>query len=1066
MSGGFNLSSWALKHQSLVRYLMVVLALAGAISYTSLGRSEDPDFTLKTMVISASWPGASAREVELQITDRIEKKLQEVPWFDYVRSYSKPGEAFLFINLKDSTPKKAVADAFYQVRKKIGDIRGELPQGTIGPFFNDEFGDTYGNVYAFTADGFSHAELRDYVQDVRQLLLEIPDVQKVELVGVQPERIWVEFSNRRLALLGLSPAAIFDVLQRQNAMVPAGSVETGVDRVYMRVTGDFDSVEAVRNTAVSAQGRSFRLGDIAEVRRGYADPPGYQMRWNGKDAIGLTVSMRKGGNVLDLGSALNARMDSIEARLPVGVTVERVADQPRVVKQSIGVFMQSLGEAIGIVLVVSFLTLGFRSGAVVALSIPLVLACTALAMKTAGIDLHRISLNALIIALGLFVDDAIIATEMMVVKMEQGMDRMAAAAFAYKSTAFPMLTGTLITAAGFMPVGLAESGAGEYSRALFSVVGMSLIISWVVAVFFTPYLGYKILPDFSKRNGGTGGAHGGHDVYNTRFYLTFRRLVAFCVLWRKSVLVITLAAFLVSLWAFQFVPKQFFPGSTRPELFIELRLPEGASVVATKADVERLEKYLATDADVVTYASYIGGSSPRFFLSMLPEFNQANYAQFVLMTTGDAGRDGVKKRLETLLIEEFPNLRGRIAGLENGPPVGWPVQFRVSGPDPEVLRTFAQQVRAVLAADKATVDPFLDWTEKSRVLRLEIDQDKARALGVDSREVSMALASLLTGTPVTEFREGRELIPVMARAVPEERLNLGALDDIFVPAAGGRSVPLAQVAHIVDGFEDGVLWRRNRLTTITVKTDIIDGVQAPDVSARINVALEGIRQAMPDGYRIEMGGSIEESAKGQGAIGAVAPWMLITMMTVLMLMMQSFQRTLMVFLTAPFGLIGVTLALLVFNKAFGFMAMLGVIALMGMIMRNSVILVDQIEQDIRAGHSPYEAVIGATVRRSRPICLTAAASVLAMIPLIKETFFSPMAVAIMGGLVIATVLTLLSLPALYAAWFRVKVPVAGAAPVTGGGSGGDGGETRKGTDVALVALADAMAHELAEAPAQ
>ena len=1017
----FNLSAWALAHQSLVRYLMIVLALAGVFAYRALGQSEDPDFTLKTMVVSAVWPGASAREVEQQITDRIEKKLQEVPHFDYVRSYAKPGETFLFINLKDSTPKSAVPDAFYQVRKKMADIRHELPQGTIGPFFNDEFGDTFGNVYAFTADGFTHAELRDYVQDVRQLLLEIPDVQKVELVGVQAERIWVEFSSRRLALLGLSPPAIFDVLQRQNAMVPAGAVETAGDRVYLRVSGDFDSVEAVRNTAISVGGRTFRLGDIAEVRRGYADPPTYTMSWNGKEAIGLAVSMRRGGNVLKLGDALNKRMTEIEANLPMGVTVERVSDQPRVVRDSINIFVSALGEAVAIVLAVSFLTLGFRSGAVVALSIPLVLASTALAMQVMGIDLHRISLNALIIALGLLVDDAIIAVEMMVVKMEQGMDRMAAASYTYTSTAFPMLAGTLVTAAAFMPVGLAQSGTGEYAGAMFWVVIVALLISWVVAVVFTPYLGYKILPDFSKRNAKAGHAHGAN-IYDNRFYRRFRALVETCVRWRKTVIAITIGAFVVSLWAFGFVQQQFFPGSTRPELFVELRLPEGAAFEATRAEVRRFESFVAKDPDVVTYASYVGSSSPRFFLSMLPEFNQANYAQLVLMTRDAHVRDGVKKRLEQIILEDFPNLRGRVAGLENGPPVGWPVQFRVSGGDPEVLRAYARQVRDVMAADPGTVDPFLDWSEKTRVVRLEVDQDKARALGVDSRDLSMTLAGLMSGAQVTEYREGRELIPVVARAVPEERLDLGALENVFVPAAGGRSVPLAQVAHIVETLEDGVLWRRNRLTTITVKTDIVEGVQAPDVSMRINAALDAVRAGMPPGYRIDMGGAVEESAKGQGAIGAVVPWMLITMLTILMLMLQSFQRTIMVFLTAPFGMIGVTASLLIFDQAFGFMAMLGVIALSGMIMRNSVILVDQIEQDIRAGHEPFDAIVGATVRRARPIALTAVAAILAMIPLTTQEFFGPMAYAIMGGLTVATALTLLSLPALYAAWFRVKEP--------------------------------------------
>jgi multidrug efflux pump len=1010
---GVNLSEWALRHQVLTLYLMAALLLAGVFAYFKLGRAEDPDFTVKVMVVRTLWPGATAAEVEQQVTDRIEKKLQETPWLDHVRSYSKPGESLIFVTLKDSTQPKRVPETWYEVRKKVSDIRDRLPSGVRGPYFNDEFGDTFGTLYAFTSDGFTHAELKDLVEDVRQTLLRLPDVSKVELVGVQDEKIYIELSHKKLATLNVDPLLIFNTLRAQNAVAPSGSVETASDRVHIRVTGDFESIESLREIGIRANGRLFRLGDIAHVYRDYVDPPTPKMRYGGEPAIGLAVSMGSGGNVLALGEDLDRAMASVKERLPVGVEVHKVADQPRVVERSVNEFMKTLLEALVIVLGVSFVSLGLRAGMVVALSIPLVLAVTFLFMLIFSVALQRISLGALIIALGLLVDDAIISTEMMVIKMEQGWDRFRAASFAYTTAAFPMLTGTLVTAAGFIPVGFARSAAGEYTFSIFVVVVTALLVSWIAAVVFTPVIGFRILPDY----GSAGGDH--RNVYASAFYRRLRRSVEWCLAHRATVIAATVGLFLAALVGFRFVEQQFFPSANRPELLVDLWLPGGASIRATQAEVERFDGILAGDNDVVNHVSYVGGGSPRFYLPLDQQLNHDNFAQYVLVTRDNEARERVMERLQRALEADFPLVRGRVQRLENGPPIGWPLQFRVSGADPARVRAIAERVAAVVRAHPEAHNVHLDWSEPSKVVRLEVDQNKARVVGVSSQDLSAFVNAVLTGHSVTYYRERDKLIEVLARAQPDERLDLGNLKDINIYTQSGRSIPLSQVVTIHYDFEEPIIWRRNRLPTITVRGDVGGGVQAPDVTAQIDPELDPIRADLPDDYHVEVGGAVEESRKGQRSVVAVVPVMVIVIVTLLMIQLQSVSRTLLVLLTAPLGLIGVTLFLLVFRVPFGFVAMLGAIALAGMIMRNSVILVDQIDQDIKAGQTPWRAVVEATVRRFRPIVLTAAAAILAMIPLARSAFWGPMAIAIMGGLLVATVLTVYFVPALYAAWFRL-----------------------------------------------
>jgi len=1016
----FNVSEWALNHRGLVLYFMIALALTGAFAFTRLGQSEDPPFTFKVMVISTKWPGATAREVEEQITDKIEKKLQEESRLDYLRSYSKAGESLVFFVAKDSQPSSEMPDIFYQVRKKVGDIRNTLPSGIQGPFFNDEFGEVYGNIYALSGQGFSYADLERYADRVRQELLRVPDVAKVDLFGKQDERIYIELSNTKLATLGVDTQTIVRALAQQNAVTSSGFFETRTDRIFLRPSGDFDSVESIRETTLRAGDRLFRLGDIARVYRGYIDPPAPEVRFQGKQALAIGVSMAKGGDIIGLGKRLDREVARIRADLPVGLELEQISNQPRAVQRSVGEFVQVLAEAVAIVLIVSLASLGMRTGIVVAISIPVVLAATFLLMYYFGIGLNKISLGALILALGLLVDDAIIAVEMMSAKIEQGWERVRAASFAYTSTAWPMLTGTLVTVAGFLPIATAASTVGEYTRSIFQVTAIALAISWIAAVLFVPYLGYRLLPDRSRKDNesdnGKRAIH--HDIYRTPFYQRFRRIVEWCVAQRRTVIVATLALFALSLVGFGFVQQQFFPDSTRPELLVDLRLAQGASHTATEGAVKKLEQILARKEGIENFVAYVGSGSPRFYLPLDQQLANENFAQFVILTTSFKERERLRAELIELFKNDFSGLRASVARLENGPPVGLPVQFRVSGEDIPTVRRFAGEVADVMRANPNLSNVQFDWDEKAKAIRVDIDQDKARLLGLSSQDLSTFLETSINGLTVTRFRERDKSIEVVLRGAAEERARLSYLQDLAVPTRTGKSVPLAQIARISYGFEDGIVWRRDRLPTVTVRANVYGDIQAPVVTAQILPQLEPIKARLPAGYRIATGGAVEESAKGQASVMAGMPLFVFVVLTVLMLQLQSFQRVLIVVLTAPLGLIGVTLFLLAFHQPFGFVAMLGTIALSGMIMRNSVILVDQIEQDRAAGQPLTTAIVEATVRRFRPIVLTAATAVLAMIPLSRSAFFGPMAVAIMGGLIVATALTLLFLPALYAAWFR------------------------------------------------
>jgi multidrug efflux pump len=1000
---------------------MLVLSMAGAFAYDRLGRAEDPSFKIKAMVVVVDWPGASARDVEEHITDTVERTLQEVPYFDYASSYSKPGESVITVNLRDDTPAKAVAECWYQVRKRLGDARGNLPAGALGPFFNDDFGDTFGNVYAFHSDGFSPREMKDTLLAVRQRLLRVPDVAKVSLIGVQDEVIYVEFSHARLAKLGIPESSLFAGLATQNAVKDAGAIEGTADRVYVRVDGATGSLEKVRDVPIHVGTRSFRIGDVADVHRGPVDPASFSMRHRGEPVEGVAVSMVEGGNILELGKHLEENIDAIRASLPAGISVERISDQPAIVEDSIHEFVRSLGEAVLIVLVVSFISLGLRSGVVVAIAVPLVLGITFAVMWTMGIDLHRISLGALIIALGLLVDDAIIAVEMVQVKLEQGWERVRAASFAWDATAFPMLTGTLVTAAGFIPIGFSRGSASEYTGAIFWVVMVALLASWVAAVLFVPLLSVKLLP--TPRHGA------GHR--ESAVLAGLRRAVGWAVGHRKWVIVATIACFCLSILAFSRVQQQFFPDSNRVEVVVDLELEEGATYVATKTQVERLEKVLDEDPSVTDFVSYVGGSSPRFFLSLAPEVPRTNYAQVIAKTASPDASTALATHLRDVLHADFSTLRARVSRLPNGPAVGYPVQFRVLGRDPDQVRSIAGHVRDIVRENPHVRDPNLQWSERTKDVRLVMDHARARELGVTESDVASALGALLGGVPITQVREGDELIPVVARGVATERLTTSSLQEVHVSTASGSSIPLGQVAHLSYEQEDGIIWHRSRDVSLAVRADV-DGVQASVVTAELEKALAPLAARLPTGYRLETGGETEESLKAQKSIYATMPLMVLVTVSLLMMQLQSFSRLAIVLLTAPLGIIGVVLGLLAFQAPFGFVAQLGTTALAGMIMRNSVILVIQIEKDVAAGSPLWTAIVDATVRRARPILLTAAAAILAMIPLSRSLFWGPMAIAIMGGLFVATILTLFFVPALYAAWFHAK-PVAGA--LAGDGQG-------------------------------
>ena len=1028
MKGGFNLSRWSLQHIPLIRYLMVVLLLGGILSYNRLGQDEDPPFTFRAMVVRANWPGATALQMADQVTDKLEKKLQETPFIDRIRSYSKPGETLIILQLRESTPPREVQNAWYQVRKKIGDIRGTLPGGVVGPFFNDEFGDTFGSIFALSGDGFSYAEVKEYADFVRQQLLKVPTVSKVEQYGVQDEKLYIEFSHKRFSQLGIPFETVVAQINAQNAVEATGVLVTPSDNLQVRVTGALRSVQDLENLQLRVNGSSFRLGDFATVKRGFRDPPQDKMRFNGREVIGLGISMDRGGNIIDLGTHLQKALSEIRGKLPVGIELQQVTNQPEAVARSVNEFVHVLIEAVLIVLAVSFIALGLhtkplrldmRPGLVVALTIPLVLAVTFLFMRILGIDLHKISLGALIIALGLLVDDAIIAVEMMVRKMEEGLSRFDAATFAYTSTAIPMLTGTLITAAGFLPIGLAKSAAGEYTFSMFSVNALALIISWLAAVLFTPYIGYLLLKVKPAAN-----ADGHHELFDTPFYSRFRRTVTWCVEWRKTTILLTLAVFGLGVFGFRFIEQQFFPDSSRPELMVEMWLPEGASFAATEAQAIKFEGFLKKQKDVESVTSYVGTGSPRFYLPLDQIFPQTNVAQLVVVPTSLAARETLRRTITDIFKTDFPEVRGRVKQLPNGPPVPYPVQFRVTGLEVTKVRALADQVKEIMRQNPNTLGVNDNWNESVKVLRLDLDQDKLRALGVTSQTVMRTANTILSGTTIGQFREGDKLIDIVMRQPADERSSIELLNGTSVPTSSGKAVTVSQLARAHFVWEPGVVWRENREWAVTVQSDVGDGIQGPTVSNQINPQLDALRAKLPAGYRIELAGAIADSGKAQESIAANVPLVIFIIFTLLMLQLHSFSRAVLVFLTGPLGIAGAAVALLVLQRPFGFVAQLGVIALFGMIIRNSVILIDQIEQDIGDGVEPWHAVIESAVRRFRPIILTAAAAVLAMIPLSRSVFWGPMAVAIMGGLIVATGLTLLFLPALYAAWFRVKRPEA------------------------------------------
>ncbi len=1041
--GHFNLSRWSLEHAALTRYLMVVLLILGFAAYFQLGQDEDPPFTFRVMVVQAMWPGATAEQVAEQVTDKIERTLQEVPGADKIRSFAKPGESTTIFQLKENIRPGDVPQAWYTARKKIGDMRSSLPQGVRGPFFNDEFGDVFGVIYGLEADGFSPAEMKDFADDVRQRLLRVPDVAKVQLFGVQDQKVFVEISQKRLSQLGLDMNSVLAQMSQQNAVESAGAVQTPLDVVQVRVQGQFNAVEDLRAMPIRApDGRLLRLGDLATVTRGYVDPPQIKVRHQGQEVVALGVAMTKGGDVIRMGKALRATVADIQQSLPAGIKLSQIQDQPVSVSESVNEFIQVLIEAVVIVLAVSFLALGlhkkthadgrtlplwrrytldWRPGLVVGITIPVVLAVTFLAMNFFGIGLHKVSLGSLIIALGLLVDDAIIAVEMMVRKMEEGYDKLRAATFAYEITAMPMLTGTLITAAGFLPIGLAKSTTGEYTFAIFAVTSLALVISWFASVIFVPLLGTWLLkpaPHAAEH------VNEQHELFDTPFYDRFRRAVDWCVRHRWITIGVTVLSFGMGIFGMTRVQQQFFPDSARPEIMVDLWLPEGAPFKATEAVAKRFEARMLKEPGMVSVTEWVGSGAPRFYLPLDQVFPQTNVAQFIVLPKDLKERERIRKLLPNLLASEFPEVRGRVKLLPNGPPVAYPVQFRVMGSDPETLKRKAAEVAQIMRGNADTVGVNDNWNESVKAIRLQIDQEKARALGVSTQSIAQMANVMLTGTSVGQYREGDKTIDIVLRQPLDERQAMTDLGNAYLPTASGKSIPLTQIARPEFGWEWGVMWRENRDYAVTVQSDIREGLQGATVTQALWPTLNALQQrwqsAGETGYRIEVAGSVEESAKGSSSIMTGIPVMLFAVFTLLMLQLHSFSRSVLVFLTGPLGIAGVALALLVLDRPFGFVALLGFIALLGMIQRNAVILVDQIETDRANGATDHDAIVEAAVRRLRPIALTAAAAVLAMIPLSRSTFWGPMAVAIMGGLLVATVLTLFALPAMYAAWFRVK----------------------------------------------
>jgi multidrug efflux pump subunit AcrB len=1010
MNSRFNLSDWALEHRSLVWYFMIISAIVGVLAYINLGREEDPSFTIKTMVIAAQWPGATVEDTARQVTDRIEKKLEELDSLDYTRSQTAPGRTVIYVNLKDTVKSRDVPGIWVRVRNMVNDIKREFPQGVVGPFFNDDFGDVYGNVYAFTADGLTQRQLRDYVEEVRAKVLTVPNVGKVNLIGAQDEVIFLEFSTREMAALGIGQQDVVQTLQAQNAITPSGVIEAGPERISVRVTGQFTSEESLRGLNLRINDRFFRLSDIATISRGYVDPPQALFRFKGQPAIGLAIGMKTGANLLQFGEALQEQMHRITNELPIGVGVHLVADQPVVVEEAVGGFTKALFEAVVIVLAVSFVSLGVRAGLVVSLSIPLVLAMTFVIMEYSGISLQRISLGALIIALGLLVDDAMIAVEMMVARLEAGDTLRKAATAVYTSTAFPMLTGTLVTVASFIPVGLNSSNAGEYTFTLFVVIAVSLLLSWIVAVLFAPLLGVTLLPKTMQKH---------HDK-PSRLGKMFSHVLVGAMRWRWLTIGVTVAMFGVSLYGMKLVEQQFFPSSDRNELLVDFTLPQNASITDTKAQMDRFEAKLAGDPDINHWSSYVGQSAVRFILSFDPQTSNPFYGQIVIVTKSIEARERLRARIKTWAREEFAGLDVYVDLLAMGPPAGRPVQYRLSGPDVQNVRGLAQQLAALVGKHPRVTDISFNWSEPARVVKVDVLQDKARQLGVSSQDIASALNGVVGGTSITQVRDAIYLVDVTSRARAAERQSIETLQNLQLPGKDGQSVPLAAVATFHYELEQPVIWRRNRLPTITIRGSIVDSTQPATIVQQLEPSVQEFVRTLPAGYRVAVGGPVEESAKSQGPIAAVVPLMLVIMATMLMVQLQSFSRLFLVVAVAPLGLIGVVAAMLPSGAPMGFVAILGVLALVGILIRNSVILVVQIDDHLREGWAPWEAVVDATMHRTRPILLTAAAASLALIPISREVFWGPMAYAMMGGIIVGTVLTLVFLPALYVAWFRIK----------------------------------------------
>jgi len=1015
----FNLTKWALEHRAVVLFLIIVVSIAGVFSFSKLGQLEDPKFSVPSMTATVIWPGASAQQIQDEVLNRMEKKFEQLDHFEKVVTFARQGYGGMTITVKGGTSHKDQQEAWYQARKKFADLKLELPEGVVGPIFNDEYGDVYSLLYAVKGDGIGHAELSDISEDIKRRLLKAPYVKKIDLLGKQEQKVYVEFSHERLAALGITPLAIAESLKSQNAMLPGGSIDTRQDRVFVRVSGQFTNLDDIRNVPVAAGGRTIKLGDIATVQRGFQDPPVYTIRHNGEDVLMVGVVMTDDGNVVELGKAVQDAVAKVQSELPHGIELERVADQPTTVKDSVWEFERSLMEALVIVLAVSLVSLGLRTGLIVAISVPLVLGVVAMVMLAMGWNLERISLGSLIIALGLLVDDSIIAIEMMVVKMEGGWDRIKAAAFSYSATAMPRLSGALITVAGFMPIGFARSTTAEYAGGIFWIVGIAVVFSWVCSGMITPYLAVKMLPkNFGQH-------HHGADPYGTPFYRKLRGWIDFALEKRWLIIGATAGALVLALAGMKVVPQQFFPNSERPELILDLRMKEGSSFQAATEQVKRMEAVLKKDPDIRFFTAYTGAGAPRFYLALSPELPNPGYAQFIVMTKDMEARERVRSRLIASVDEDFPQAWVRVTRLEMGPAVGYPVQFRVVGPDTQKVREIAREVEHVMASSPKVRDVQLDWNDPVRTLKVELDQDKARALGLTPADVNLATQSVMNGATLSQLREHENLLDIVARAVPQERLDLDTLKDVNIYTRSGTVVPLAEVAKVRYELEEPVLWRRNRDMAITVRADVKDGEQAVSVTKEIAPLLAGIEARLPAGYRVDMGGAVEESDTANKALAAVAPVMVLTILLILMLQLQSFAKMAMVFLTAPLGLIGVVAALLMFRAPLGFVAILGIIALGGMIMRNSVILIDQVRTEMEDGRDAWNAIVDAALHRTRPVVLTAAATVLAMIPLTRSVFWGPMALAIMGGLTIATVLTIFFVPALYAAWFQVRREPAG-----------------------------------------